>query len=75
MNTPETGLEMSMEYRAEARDRERQDTSSLSGLEKLGALRIADDGQDQPYASKGGSKSRFAFDLEPPMEVGVISMS
>lgn len=71
LNTPETGLEMSMGYNAGPGDRENEGTTSPIGLEKLGALRLADDGQDQTYTSKRGSKSRFAFDLEPPMEVSI----
>lgn len=70
LNTPETGLSISMHYEAERQDREKG-MSSPEGL-RLGKLNIADDGPDQearPYASKRGSKSRFAFDLEPPMEV------
>lgn len=69
LNTPETGSEMSMGYSAGLGHREKEDPTSPTGLEKLGALQIADDGQDQTHASKRGSKSRFAFDLEPPMEV------
>jgi hypothetical protein len=71
LNTPETGLSISMNYKADGDGRDKEGSSSPTGLERLGALNISDEATDRPYASKRGSKSRFAFDLEPPMEVSI----